>query len=57
MNNRISTDARFDDDRYWRFQRNSGLPVGYFDSWRITPDAIVVGVSLVCLVVALVVAL
>jgi len=57
MNERISTDARFDDDRYWRFQRNSGLPVGYFDSWRITPDAIVVGVSLVCLVVALVVAL
>jgi hypothetical protein len=33
----ISTDAQFDDERYWRFARSSGLPVGYFGkrrTWR-----------------------
>ena len=53
----ISSHYSFDDDRHWRFSRNSGLPVGYFDSPRISVDALVVGVSIVCMIVALVVAL
>lgn len=57
MSPRISSHSSFDDDRYWRFQRTSGLPYGYFSKWRVTADHVVVAVSLVCLVVALAVSL
>lgn len=30
MRDRISSSAEFDDPRYWRFERSSGLPFGYF---------------------------
>jgi len=29
---RISSHAQFDDSRYWRFERQSGLPFGYFNN-------------------------
>jgi len=34
MNRRspISSHAQFDDDRYWRFTRQSNLPIGYFNN-------------------------
>jgi hypothetical protein len=51
----ISSHHKFDDSKYWKFERNSGLPLGYFDE-PSRADAVVVGVSLLCLVVALVVA-
>ena len=57
MSPRISTHHAFDDDRYWRFQRQSGLPYGYFNRWRVSPDALVLGVSIGCLIVALMFAL
>lgn len=53
----ISSHARFDDQQYWSFSRNSGLPLGYFDRRRIGVDGIVVVVSVACLIVALMVAL
>lgn len=34
MRNRISASSEFDDGRYWRFERNSNLPRGYFGMTR-----------------------
>lgn len=52
----VSTDARFDDARYWQFSRQSGLPIGYFDRRRVSVDAVVVIVSIACAVIGLLVA-
>ena len=37
---RIGSHSQFDDERHWRFVRNSGLPRGTFDQRR-SPDAVV----------------
>ena len=50
---RIGTHAQFDDPRYWRFERNSGLPRGSFDEPKVRPDVIVVAACAVCLTFAL----
>lgn len=31
----ISSHSQFDDDRYWRFARSSGLPLNYFRRWSV----------------------
>lgn len=30
MSPHLSRHSKFDDSRYWRFERSSGLPIGYF---------------------------
>lgn len=57
MRHNIGRDAQFDDQRYWSFSRNSGLPRGYFDKRRLSIDAVVVIVSVACFVVGMLVAL
>lgn len=45
----IGSDASFDDPKYWRFARRSGLPRGYFDRPRINIDSMIV---IVCAAIA-----
>ena len=48
----ISSHSQFDDMRYWVYERNSNLPIGYFDK-KVNVDAVVVGAAIVCLAIAL----
>jgi hypothetical protein len=52
-----STHSKFDDSRYWRFERSSGLPFGYFDRprFRVTMDMVIVAVCVVGLAIGLLV--
>jgi hypothetical protein len=50
---RISTSIEFDDERYWRFARSSGLPFGYFGTRRKV-GAVVVRAALIALATAFV---
>jgi hypothetical protein len=49
---RISSHAQFDDSRYWRFTRNSGLPHGTFGKRR-RADSIVFATCMVLLALGL----
>ena len=51
----VSCDARFDDSRYWRFERDSRLPIGYFDRpfWERWGDRLALIVPLIGVVAAL----
>lgn len=51
----IGSHSEFDNDRYWRFSRSSGLPANYFRRW--TPDAFVVASIVALAILGLVVAL
>lgn len=52
---RISSSAEFDQAKYWRFERNSGLPYGTFGK-GVNPDVVVVIGCALCLIVGLAVA-
>lgn len=43
---RIGSHAMFDDDRYWRFTRDSRIPHGSFDK-KMSPDGFI---YLACLI-------
>ena len=52
-----SRDVQFDDPRYYRFERNSGLPVGTFPrterrQWPKVDRIVIVGVIVLGLVAA-----
>ena len=51
---RISSHYQFDDDKYWRFARSSGLPFGYFRRGP-TADQIVVAICLVGGIIGLII--
>ena len=53
--NRISSHAQFDDERYWRFSRNSRLPRGTFDrSWEDVGHWWAPIVAVACVLIALI---
>lgn len=56
----ISTDARFDDQRWWSFERNSRIPYGSFGGRRWSRssfgDVAVLIVAIVAIIIGLAVA-